>query len=180
MLALLARGRKSKRARPTRTFRSRYNSMDTTMSSPTPTITLAGREWPLPKLATRQNRIVVPALLQLVPKILSARDAADKAGEKGSFAALARYLDTGCYDTLASLVFAALTRASPQLARDAFDDMAIDTFELLAAVVPIARAAGLVRTETPSPARSAGKSLPRTRCGVASPGLDPARDGGGS
>ena len=114
--------------------------------NPAPTITLAGREWPLAKLAPRQNRIVVPALLHLVPKILAARDAAGNAGEKDSFATLARYLDTACYDTLAGLVFAALTRATPALTREAFDDMAIDTFELLAAVVPIARAAGLVRT----------------------------------
>ncbi|HLY07615.1 MAG TPA: hypothetical protein VKR31_17850 [Rhizomicrobium sp.] len=113
----------------------------------TPTITLAGREWPLPKLAPRQNRIVVPALLELVPRILKARDEVDKAGEKGSFATLARYLDTGSYDALANLVFAALTRANPSLTREEFDDMAIDTFELVAAVVPIARAAGLIRTE---------------------------------
>jgi len=109
-----------------------------------PAITLGGRAWPLPKLAPRQNRIVVPALLALVPKILQARDAADKAGETGSYATLARYLDTGMYDTLSALVYTALTRATPSLARDAFDDMAIDTFELLAAVHPVARAAGLV------------------------------------
>jgi len=87
----------------------------------------------------------VPALLRLVPKILRARDDANAAGETGSFAALARYLDTESYDALANLVFAALTRASPSLAREDFDDLAIDTFELVAAVVPIARAAGLLR-----------------------------------
>jgi len=114
-------------------------------AAPTPTLTLAGREWPLPKLAPRQNRIVVPALLELVPKILKARDEADKTGEKGSFATLARYLDTESYDTLAGLVFAALTRANPSLTREAFDDTAIGTFELVEAVVPIARAAGLIR-----------------------------------
>lgn len=113
----------------------------------TPAITLAGREWALPKLAPRQNRIVVPGLLELVPKILKARDEADKAGEKGSFAALARYLDTAGYDTLANIVFTALTRANPSLSREDFDDMAIDTFELVAAVVPVARAAGLIRTK---------------------------------
>jgi hypothetical protein len=116
-----------------------------------PVITLGGRAWPMPKLAPRQNRIVVPALLDLVPKILAARDDADKAGEKGGFATLARYLDTESYDALAGLVFAALTRAHPDLTRDAFDNMAIDTFELVAAVVPIARAAGLIRTDGPPP-----------------------------
>lgn len=114
-------------------------------SNHTPTITLAGREWALPRLAPRQNRIVVPALLELVPKMLHARDEADAAGEKGGFPTLARYLDTDSYEALARLVFAALTRAQPELTREAFDDMAIDTFELLAAVVPVARAAGLLR-----------------------------------
>ena len=117
-----------------------------TTKDATPIITLAGKELQLPKLAPRQNRIVVPALLELVPKILKARDELDAAGKKGSFVALARYLDTGSYDTLAKLVFAALTRGHPALAREDFDDMAIDTFELLGALVPIARAAGLIRT----------------------------------
>ena len=136
----------------------------------TPMITLAGKQWALPKLAPRQNRIVVPALLQLIPKILKARDEADKTGEKGSFAALARYLDTGSYDTLASLVFAAVTRANPSLTRESFDDMVIDTFELVAAVVPIARAAGLLKAEMiSSPARSVGDVSSAT-----------ARDGGGT
>ena len=112
---------------------------------PVPTISLAGREWPLPKLAPRQNRIVVPALVTLVPKILRARDEANAAGDKTALAALPRYLDTESYDALANVVFAALTRATPSLTRDEFDDMAADTFELLAAVAPIARAAGLLK-----------------------------------
>jgi hypothetical protein len=110
-------------------------------------IRLAGREWPVPVLAPRQNRIVVPALLDLVPKILRARDESEKAGEKGGFAALARYLDTPTYDQLAEIVFAALTRAHPGLARAEFDDMPIDTLELIASVTMIARQAGLVRRE---------------------------------
>jgi hypothetical protein len=121
-------------------------------------ITLAGRAWPVPTLAPRQNRIVVPALLDLVPRILRARDEAAAAGETGSFAGLARYLDTGSYDTLATLVYTALTRANPSLARESFDDMAIDTFELVAAVVPIARAAGLIKTEMPPPPLSRSPS----------------------
>jgi hypothetical protein len=114
-----------------------------------PTITLAGRAWAVPKLAPRQNRIVVPALLVLIPKILAARDQADAADERGSFAGLARYLDTQSYDTLATLVFTALTRARPDLAREDFDDMAIDTFELIAAVRTIALQAGLLNVPPP-------------------------------
>jgi hypothetical protein len=133
----------------------------------TPTISVAGRSWAVPKLAPRQNRIVVPALLDLIPKILAARDQADAAGERGSFAGLARYLDTQSYDTLATLVFTALTRARPDLAREDFDDMAIDTFELIAAVRTIALAAGLLQAErVSSPARSVGE-VPRSGGGGA-------------
>src|SRR5690242_10231464 len=82
--------------------------INTNNSGDVRTITLAGREWAVPKLAPKQNRIVVPALLQLVPKILCARDESAGAGEKGSYATLARYLDTTSYDALASLVFSAL------------------------------------------------------------------------
>ena len=124
-----------------------------------PSITLAGKEWPLPRLAPRQNRIIVPALVALVPKILRARDEADAAGERGSFATLARYLDTDCYDRIAGLVFAALTRANPALTRDGFDDLPIDTFELVAAVVPIARAAGLIGSTPPPPLRGTSPTL---------------------
>ena len=48
-------------------------------------------------------------------------------------------------------VFAALTRAHPELTRESFDDMAIDTFELIAAVRTIALQAGLLITESPPP-----------------------------
>jgi hypothetical protein len=120
------------------------------MTTNTPIITLGGRAFELPKLAPRQNRIVVPMLLELVPRILRAREEAKAAGGQNSFATLARYLDTQSYDTLVTLVFAALTRATPSLTKESFDDMAIDTFELIAAVMPIARAAGLLAPSTAS------------------------------
>ncbi|HEY3778770.1 MAG TPA: hypothetical protein VGL35_12000 [Rhizomicrobium sp.] len=108
--------------------------------SDTPTIRLAGRDWPVPVLAPRQNRIVVPTLLELIPKIGSAR-----AGEPHSLAGLARYLDTAAYDQLTDIAFAALTRAHPGLSRAEFDDFPIDTLELIAAVRTIALQAGLMR-----------------------------------
>jgi hypothetical protein len=106
------------------------------------TITLAGRHWPIPTLAPRQNRIVIPALLEVIPKIICARS---EASDGTGFSQLARYLDTQTYDRLTEIVFMALTRAHPALTRAEFDDMSIDTAELLAALNPIARAAGLYR-----------------------------------
>ncbi|MGH6889803.1 MAG: hypothetical protein ACREHF_11520 [Rhizomicrobium sp.] len=114
-----------------------------------PTIRLAGRDWPVPALAPRQNRLVVPALFELVPKILRARDEAAGTGETGHFAGLAGYLDTRAYDRLTEIAFLALTRAHPDLSRTEFDDMPIDTLELIAAVRTIAAQAGLLRRESP-------------------------------
>jgi hypothetical protein len=92
-------------------------------------IVIAGRSRPIPFLAPRQNRIVVPRLMAL-----GARPAAD-------------------YDNLLEIVFAALTRAHPSLSRHAFDNWPIATFELLDALATIARQTGLM-----SGARSAGSS----------------------
>jgi len=116
-----------------------------TNPSGTPTIVLAGREWAVPRLAPRQNRIVVPALLELIPKIVAARQEAVRTGDAGSIAQLARYLDTASYDRLATIVFTALTRAAPDLGRAEFDDMPIDTLELVASVRIIAGQAGLLK-----------------------------------
>jgi hypothetical protein len=97
----------------------------------------------VPVLAPKQNRIVVPALLELVPKMIRAREEAGAS----SFAQLARYLDAAAYDRLCDLVFSALTRALPGLTRAEFDEMPIDTLELVQAVRVIALQAGLLKHE---------------------------------
>jgi len=114
-----------------------------------PTVVLAGREWPIPVLAPRQNRIVVPALLELIPKILRARDEASNAGES-RIAQLARYLDTPAYDRLADVAFTALTRAAPELSRAEFDELPIGTLELIAAAPIVALQAGLLKRASAS------------------------------
>jgi hypothetical protein len=86
-----------------------------------PTITLAGTSWPVPFLAPRQNRVVIPGLI-----------------------GLGRRPDAQ-YDTLVDIVFAALTRAHPALAREDFDDWPIPTWELLAALPLIAKQTGFLR-----------------------------------
>lgn len=86
-----------------------------------PTITIAGREWRVPHLAPRQNRIVVPALLAL------------------------QTCTEQWYDRLLDIVFAALTRAEPAIVRDDFDDWSIATHELIDALPVIAKQTGLMR-----------------------------------
>ncbi|HTT84967.1 MAG TPA: hypothetical protein VMF67_15935 [Rhizomicrobium sp.] len=114
-----------------------------------PTITLAGREWTVPRLAPRQNRIVVPALLRLIPRIITAREDA-LAAKESDLAYLARFVDAPTYDELAALVYTALTRAHPELERQEFDDMPIETLELIGAVSVVARQAGLLRPVKPT------------------------------
>jgi hypothetical protein len=86
-----------------------------------PVIVIAGREWTIPLLAPRQNRVVVPALMRLGMR----RDEQ--------------------YDLLLDIVFAALTRAHPDIAREDFDDWPIATHELLNALPIVARQTGLLR-----------------------------------
>jgi len=115
--------------------------MDT---SDDPTITLAGKEWTVPRLAPRQNRIIVPALLRLIPHILAARAEA-VAAQESNLAYLSRFMDGPTYEELATVAYTALTRANPELKRSDFDDMPIDTLELVASISAIARQAGLLR-----------------------------------
>lgn len=85
-----------------------------------PTITIAGRAWRIPLLAPRQNRIVLPGFLML----------GDDPAER--------------YETLCDVVYAALTRAHPELDRSDFDDWPIATYELLDALPVIARQTGFL------------------------------------
>lgn len=113
-----------------------------------PVIILSGKSWPVPRLAPRQNRVVVPILLQLIPRIVKAREEA-VAAEQNDLAWLGRFVDEPTYDQLVTIAYVALTRAHPELARTAFDDMAIETLELIGAVFVIARQAGLWRPMRP-------------------------------
>ena len=115
-----------------------------------PIVVLAGKEWPVPRLAPRQNRVVVPALLKLIPRILLAR-AESVAAQESNLAYLSRFIDEPTYEQLAAVAFTALTRAHPELTRSEFDEMPIDTLELIASVSVIARQAGLLRAVTAKP-----------------------------
>ncbi|HTT84966.1 MAG TPA: hypothetical protein VMF67_15930 [Rhizomicrobium sp.] len=96
-----------------------------------PVIAIAGRVWPMPLLAPRQNRIVLPGVVAL---------------------AQAR---AGHYNTLCDVVFAALTRAHPGLDRREFDDWPIATYELLDALPVIAQQTGfLERNKNVIPAKA--------------------------
>ena len=82
-----------------------------------PVIIVAGRAWPMPPLAPRQNRIVVPLLV---------------AGSAD-------------YESLSTVVFTALTRAHPALSRSEFDEWPVPYYELVDAVSAIAQQTGMVK-----------------------------------
>ena len=88
-------------------------------------ITLAGREWPIPMLAPRQNRVVIPALMRL----------GDHPERK--------------YEDLLDAAFAALTRAHPGIDRAKFEEWPVATWELVEAVPVIASQTGLLKARAP-------------------------------
>lgn len=104
--------------------------------SEAPTVTLGGRDWKIPKLAARQNKLVITRLLSLAA--FDAQNPTDDQMEK-----------------LYSSVFIALTRAYPSLTRDEFDDLPISYEECMKAFPIIADAAGLIPKNPPTPAAEA-------------------------
>lgn len=87
-----------------------------------PPVSIAGREWRIPLLAPRQNRVVLPVLMERT------RD----------------------YGRLADCVFAAMTRACPYLDRSEFDDWPVPLCELLDAIPVVARQTGFMERGRPN------------------------------
>ncbi|MGD0190197.1 MAG: hypothetical protein ABSD74_05615 [Rhizomicrobium sp.] len=123
----------------------------TSPAEPTvPTIRLAGRELPIPVLAPRQNRTIVPALLDLIPKVIEARSCAlvdpqDESKGINRLRLLTHLIDTSTYDAMCDIVFTAMTRAQPDFKRIEFDDLSLDIEDLIAAIFVVARQSGVIR-----------------------------------
>jgi len=92
-----------------------------------PMVLLGGRDWPVPELAVRQIMRLVPLMGRLY-----------KAG-----AASAGILDEEEIGWLYEIAYVALTRAHPDLSRQAFDEMPIRLHEIMSSLPVIARQAGL-------------------------------------
>ena len=110
-------------------------------------VTLAGREWFVPVLAMRQARIVVPALMRLMPVLQNLHNGATEG---------AAQLSENDYDAILDVVHAALTRAYPRLTRDEFLDLPASTPELIAALAVVTRQTGFFTpTQVEKPAGEA-------------------------
>jgi hypothetical protein len=112
-----------------------------------PNVTLGGKEWPIPLLAARQNKIIDPLILSLLP--IFAQWQSDKA------AALAQ-LGSVQYDALLEIAFIALKRAHPELTRDQFLDMPITLPELIGAFNIIAQQTGVFARDVLGEAKGVG------------------------
>lgn len=96
-----------------------------------PTITLAGRDYPVRPLVVRQLRVVVPAMIRLRHARMDA-------------------ITQEQFDDLAEIAFQAVSAAAPGLTREAFAELPVRALELMAAVPVVAAQAGMT-SEGPAP-----------------------------
>lgn len=141
----------------------------------TPTIVLAGKAWPVLNLSIRQQRTVLPAILQFMPwldtftasqrelqviqaKVQKAKDDLDEEAEKTAtvevkekLEQLGRIYATMSETHLAALydaVHGALLKAHPGLTKAEFEEMEVTLVELISAMPVIINASGLFRAAT--------------------------------
>jgi hypothetical protein len=103
------------------------------------TILLAGHTWPVPLLAAKQNKIIDPLILSLLP--LFFRWQSDKS------AALAA-LGASEYNALLEIAFQAIRPCHPEITREQFLDMKVTLPELIAAFSIIAQQTGVFQKAT--------------------------------
>lgn len=116
-----------------------------------PRITLGGKEWPVPQLVARQNKIIDPLIISLLPVFTQWET--DKAG------ALTK-LGAKEYDSLIEIAFQAIRKASPEITRDQFLDLPITLPELIGAFSVIAQQTGVFQRGVPGEAK--GATSPQT------------------
>jgi hypothetical protein len=101
-----------------------------------PTVTLGGQVFAVPPLAARQNRVIDPLILNLIPFLASSR---------GDNALGVTALTTEQYDALQEICYVAITRASPKFTREQFLDLPVSLQEMIVAFPVIAQQTGLFK-----------------------------------
>jgi len=164
-------------------------------STGAPCVRLAGQEWPIPLLAPRQNRIVVPAVAKitqrmkaiaeqryssledderqsLIAAIGSETDLRNRLWKITDFAVeIIQRLEPEFFDTVADALYWALTRAHPQLTRQVFDELPIGMIEMIDAIGTVAQQTGMMRKVEPSAgplASSQEQASPSSQTGMPS------------
>ncbi len=98
------------------------------------TVRLAQKDWAVPMLSVRQNKVIDPIILSMLPVFAEWNN--DK------FAALQK-IGADHYDRLLEMTFHAIHKASPTLSRDEYQDFSITLPELIAAFPIIAQQTGI-------------------------------------
>jgi len=98
-----------------------------------PRVTLADKQYPVPLLVPRQQRIVIPKLLALM-RSMAINGKIDPTN-----------LTTDQFDDLLDLVYVALTRGTPDLKREDFMEMPTTLLELIDAMNVIAEQTGMMK-----------------------------------
>lgn len=116
------------------------------------TIELGGERWPVPKLAPRQNEVVVPILLRLIPKLTEVVRGQAPGQHVSNLAVLGKVLNEENMHDLYTVIFHSLQRGHKAMTRDEFDDLPIGALDAVNAVMTIARQTGVIRTARPGEA----------------------------
>lgn len=105
-------------------------------------ISVGGKDFDIPQLAVRQNRIIDPLIINLIP-ILSAwtKDKNLNIGSKE-------------YDDLLTIAFTAITKAKPDFKKEEFEELHITLPELITAFSTIAQQTGIFTRGTPGEAKA--------------------------
>ena len=101
-----------------------------------PTITLGGKQWVIPLLAARQNRIIDPLILKLMPIFAEM--------SKDQFTGLGLVTEES-YRHFQEICFVAITRNDPTVTRDMFLDLPVTLTEMVSAFPIIAGQTGIFK-----------------------------------
>jgi hypothetical protein len=121
-----------------------------------PTITLGSRAYPMPPLAIKQMRKVIPRLLELATRFQPPFDPTK--------------LSEDDMNELSDVIYIAITRGSPQMTREQFDDIEATLPEMIASIDVIGAQAGMTKRREagqgahspllPSPMPASSPTLP--------------------
>lgn len=106
-------------------------------------VTLGGKKWDIPMLSARQNRVVDPLILGLLP--LFATWQGDRAAALGMLA-------QPQYEALQEIAYQGILRGRPDITRDTFLDLPVSLPELVTAFAVVAEQTGIFSRGDPGEA----------------------------
>lgn len=105
-----------------------------------PLINIAGKQWPIPELAIKHLRLVVPAIMKVMPRLAMIKDRVKKPDEM--ILALMG-IDIPIMDALLDAIFWSMHSGTPALLREEFDSMRIPARDLLGSIDIVVQQTGM-------------------------------------